>query len=90
MGTRVVYIYPAEWGKPDLYGEIVAIDEEDDTYYIFEAVHGHRKLVDTANMLEHGAVLRPMDIKEKYPIPKAYLSPAEKRVIAAKKKNTLR
>ena len=88
MGAQVVYIYPSEWNRPDLYGQVVGFDE-DGTFYLFEAERGMRKLVDYDNMLEHGARLRPMNAKEKYPSAKAYVTPAEKRARTAKRKQAL-
>lgn len=89
VGTQVVYIYPAEWLMPDLYGEVLSFDADDDVFYVLEATLGRRKIVDYDNMLKHGASLRPMGSKEKYPLPKSTLSAAEKRAIAAKKKKAL-
>ena len=86
IGTQVVLVYPPDWDKPDLYGEVVTHDDDEVSYYLFTAILGQRRFIEVSNLIEHGAHIRLLEVKEKYPLPKEYLSPDEKKKLREKKK----
>lgn len=85
VGDRVVLVYPPEWNKADVYGEVMRFDD-DGAYYISEATLGTTKLINPPNLEMHGGHVRPLRLKEKWPTAKVYVSSAEKRVRKEKEK----
>jgi hypothetical protein len=71
------------------YGEVVTLLTSG-SYYIEEARLGQLKYVDPENLAFHGATIRPVVPKEKYPFRKAYVSPKEKREKLLKKQGKRR
>jgi len=84
VGARVVLVYPPEWNKPDLYGEVLNYND-DGTFYILEPILGSRRVINNDNLVKHGAYLRRLRPKEKWPSAKAYVTPKEKRAIKEKR-----
>jgi hypothetical protein len=66
LGERVVFIYPPEWGLDNRYGTVHKLNP-DGTYYIIDAKNEQWVLIDPRRNIEHGAVVRRLVGKEKFP-----------------------
>jgi hypothetical protein len=66
VGARVVLIYPPDWGLDNRYGIVHKLNP-DGTYYLIDSKSEQTILVDPRRNLEHGAVVRPILGKEKFP-----------------------
>jgi hypothetical protein len=84
IGDRVVLEYPQGWNMKPCYGTVFSFNE-DGTYYIIEAERQNMKLIDPENCQHHGAIVRWVRRGEKFPTPKKYLTPKEKREMRSHK-----
>lgn len=65
-GERVVLVYPPTWNLDNRYGTVHKLNP-DGTYYIIDAKSEQTILIDPRRNAEHGAEVRRLIAKERYP-----------------------
>lgn len=65
-GERIVLVYPPAWNLDNRYGTVNKLNP-DGTYYMVDAKTEQVILVDPRRNEEHGATVRRLIAKERYP-----------------------